>query len=167
MRSGSRSSDLEVANQGTRAETNALMNGPITDSDSKTVMIAAERGDTIKITNIISRVEDNNVPEELQVIQRSDTYYGPKLFTYSTIRTEERNFLLTAPGPDTQLQLWTEEVASSGKREGWIKAAEVMAVLPAEQPPYERCQGCGELVRSIEHERAALTGDCQRAENWS
>jgi hypothetical protein len=166
MSSGPLSTDSAVANQGIGTETNPIVNGPITDSDSKTVMVAAERGDEIHISEVISKVEGMEIPDEFSVIQRTDTYYGPKLFVHSRVEGEERNFLLTAPGPDSQLRLWTEEMSSTDKRKGWSKAAEVTAVLPAEQPPYGRCEECGELIRSVEHERAALTGNCNRAESW-
>ena len=137
-----------------------------TDSKSKTVMIAAERGDQIRITGVISSGNSRKVPHELEVLQRTEPYYGPKLLTYAPVTGEERNFLFTAPGPNTQLQLWREDVSEDGKRKGWHEFVEVTASLEPEQPPFERCDQCGEVIRSIQHERAALSGQCDRRETW-
>ena len=149
------------------AQEEMAVSGPVTDSDSKTVMLAAERGDTIRIREAKTSVEHLELPDELEVIQRTEPYYGPKLFTHASVDGEDRNYLLTAPGPNSQLCLWKEEMSSDGKRIGWVEAAEITVSLAAEQPPYERCDECGEIIRSIEHERAALSGQCSRKESWN
>lgn len=151
----------------TRSKGEMDSGGPDTDSDSKTVMLTAERGDIINITQVLSQKGEFAIPDELEVIQQTETYYGPKLFTYASIEGQNRNFLLTAPGPNSQLRLWTEDLSSRGKREGWTEGAEVTASLAVEQPPYERCSECGEVIRTVEHERAALSGQCSRKETWN
>lgn len=50
-------------------------------------------------------------------------------------------------------------------RKGWYKAAEVTAALAPDQPPYERCDQCSELIRTIQHERMTVLGMCKRTEN--
>lgn len=46
-----------------------------------------------------------------------------------------------------------------------INRSEFQDVMAAEQPPYPECPDCGELVRTIEHERMAAIGQCSRAGN--
>lgn len=143
----------------------SLGNGSVTDSDSKTVMITAERGDIVTVKSIESTFIDTDIPEEFEVLRRTEPYYGPKLLMFASVNDDERNFLLTAPGPLSQLKLWIDDLAASGKRQGWIEAAEVTASLAVEQPPYERCPECGEMIRSIEHERASISGLCDRKQS--
>lgn len=145
-----------------------MTQGPTTEYDSKTVMLAAERKDHIQITGAVQRFDDEVViPDEVSVVQRTDTYFGPKLLVHATIDGKDANYLLTAPGPDSQLYLWAGEVNDNGMRNGWYKAAEVTAALAPEQPPYETCDLCGELIRTIQHERLSAFGMCRRAETWS
>lgn len=139
----------------------------VTDYDSKTVMLAAERKDRIHITEAVRRFEDDvAVPGNLSVIKRSEAYYGPELLVHAEVDGQESNFLLNAPGPDCHLFLWAGETTDSNKRKGWFPAAEVKAVLSTEQPPYEKCDQCGELIRTIQHEREAVIGQCSRADTW-
>lgn len=136
---------------------------PATDSDSKSVLIVAERNDLIEITNIVFQIEPEAVvPLELSVIDRRERYYGPELLLHSEIDGVDRNFLLTAPGPTSQLRLWIAKRRDGTYRNGWIAAAEVQAALAAEQPPYEICEQCGDEIRTIEHERMSVLGRCQR-----
>lgn len=135
--------------------------------DSGTVMIAAERGDNIVLTSIVNRQRERcELPEEMSVIRRSEKYYGPELLLHDEVEGENRNYLLTAPGPNSDLQLWVGKLSKEGVRRSWEKAAIVKASLAAEQPPYELCEQCGEPIRSIEHDRKAVTGHCSRAETW-
>lgn len=140
-------------------------NGPVTNPDSQTVMLAAERSDNIEITDIVEEIVPNpKVPDEVSVIKRTETYYGPELLVHSAYDSEDRNYLLTAPGPTTHLCLWAGELnEDTGKRQGWYPAAEIKATLDTEQPPYETCDQCGELIRTIYHEREAVLGQCSRA----
>lgn len=142
-----------------------MMREPATDHHSKKVMIAAERKDHIQITDTTQRFDDTvAIPDEVSVLKRTDPYYGPKLLVHATIDGEDVNYLLTAPGPDSQLYLWAGEMNDAGMREGWYKAAEVTAALAPDQPPYETCRQCGELIKSIWHERMSVLGMCKRAE---
>lgn len=136
--------------------------------DSGTVMIAAEREDKIVITSVIEKQTRNfRLPEKVSVVRREEKYYGPELLLHAEIEGQDCNFLLTAPAPDSDLQLWVAETSEDNKRESWQRAAIVQASLASEQPPYERCDQCGELIRSIEHERRSVTGRCTRAETWN
>lgn len=139
--------------------------GPVTDYDSKTVMMAAERHDNIEITEVIDLIEEpSHLPENVSVVKRTDTFYGPELLVHSSKDGTDYNYLLTAPGPGTHLCLWAGNISEeSGKRKAWYPAAEVKATLAAEQPPYEKCTHCGELIRTIHHEREAVLGQCSRA----
>lgn len=148
----------------TANEKKSFNGSPETDYNSKTVAITAERHDKILLTNIVTHLKsDRDIPSEFSVIQRQERYYGPELLLHSMIRGEDQNFLLTAPGPTKQLKLWAPQNSNGKRRSGWTAVAEVQAVLAAEQPPYEVCDHCGEEIRTIEHERMAVLGRCQRS----
>lgn len=151
----------------TFVKSNTMTQGPTTDYESKKVMIAAERRDHIIITDTIQQLADDvEIPAEVSVVQRTDPYYGPKLLAHATVDGEDVNYLLTAPGPDSQLLLWAGEMNDKGMRKGWYKAAEVTATLAPEQPPYPLCDQCNEPIRTIGHERMSVLGMCKRAETW-
>lgn len=137
------------------------------DSSSKTVMLASERNDRIQVTEEVQRFnEEITIPEEVSVIRRTDTYFGPKLLVHAEIGGEDYNYLLTAPGPDSHLHLWGADLTDEGMRKGWNVGAEVKAILSTEQPPYEKCAQCSELIRTIHHERKAVLGMCSRGETY-
>lgn len=147
----------------TDTQTYTFSGDPETNSDSKTVLIAGERDDNVGITNIVSRYDtDAIVPSELSIIRREERYYGPELLLHASIDGVDQNYLLIAPGPTEQLQLWAAQRTDKNSRDGWIAVAEVQAALSAEQPPYEICDQCGEEIRTIQHERMAVLGRCQR-----
>lgn len=138
---------------------------PVTDYDSKTVMMVAERHDNIEISGIVTRFDQRaSIPREVTVIQRTDTYYGPELLVHAVIDGDEHNFRLNAPGPDSHLCLWAGEMTEENRLREWFAAAEVKASMSAEQPPYENCEQCGEEIRTIEHERESLLGRCSRVQ---
>jgi hypothetical protein len=130
---------------------------PVTERDSKLVMLRAERGDNIQIVNIEGRLQTGiDIPSEATVTKRSDSYFGPKL-----VLTEgSESYLLTAPGPDAQLLLWVANRTDAGEREGWQKVAEVTAQFADDQPQYDLCPECGEPMQTIEHQRKASVGRC-------
>jgi hypothetical protein len=130
---------------------------PETEYDSKMVMLRAERGDSIQIMDVVTQFTQNtNIPSETTVIKRTTPYFGPKL----VLSTDEENYLLTAPGPDTQLLLWAGNYLSDGERYGWDKLAEVTAQFADDQPQYDLCPECGQPMQTIEHERKATVGRC-------
>ncbi|MFB6187023.1 MAG: hypothetical protein ABEI86_09190, partial [Halobacteriaceae archaeon] len=103
------------------------MNGnePVTDYDSKTVMMAAERKDNIQIVDIVRKFQDQvEVPNEVSVVKRTDTYYGPELLVHSTVDGVDTNHLINAPGPSSFLHFWTAKTSQdSTRRSGWTLAA--------------------------------------------
>lgn len=129
--------------------------GPTTDYGSRKVMLSAERRDTIEIESIEQRLTQGNIPTDLEVVERTATYFGPELL----LQSDDRNFLLTAPGPDCQLLLWSEIVNERGYRQEWSRLAEVRASI-AETPQYEICDQCGYPIRTGEHERLSAIGRC-------
>lgn len=139
--------------------------GPVTSYDSQTVMLAAERDDIISITETVKHLDTYyETPEEVTVLKRTETYYGPELLVHAIVEGHDRNYLLTAPGPSSHLCLWAGEINEvTSKRTNWYPAAEVSAVLDTEQPPFESCDQCGELIRTIYHERESILGQCSRA----
>lgn len=152
--------------QNAATECRLIMNGtePETDYDSQTVMLAAERHDEIMITDVVTSFTDEAViPNRISVITQSQTYYGPSLLVHAELDGEDHNYLLTAPGPSSQLHLWAGDGPIEGKRRRWVAVAEVKAALATEQPPYRKCPQCGELIRTIEHERESVLSNCSRA----
>ena len=119
------------------------MTKPETSHESKQVMIRAEHKDTIHVETL----------GECVVVQRMDTYYGPKL----RIEPEDgdEQYLLTAPGPKFELQLWEND------RENfeWRATAEVVAEL-VDTEQYEICDVCGEAVKTAQHRRRRAIGTC-------
>lgn len=134
---------------------------PVTDHDSKVVMLASERRDLIQISGVVTRFdEEAQLPEAVSVIERKSTYYGPELLVHTEMDGLDHNFLLNAPGPDSHLFLWAAATDEDNRRESWHVAAEVKATLAEEQPTYEICPDCGKPMKSIEHERRAALGTC-------
>jgi len=130
---------------------------PVTEYDSKMVMLRAERHDEIQILEVVTRLRQGvDIPSEATVVKRTDPYFGPKL----VLSTNEQNFLLTAPGPDSQLLLWIGNYLDDGDRFGWKKAAEVTAQFADDQPQYDLCPECGQPMQTIEHQRKASVGRC-------
>lgn len=140
---------------------------PVTDYDSKTVMLQAGRRDTISIVEVVDRLRDEiEVPDTVSVIKRGATYFGPELQLHAEHDGTDYNYLLTAPGPDAYLLLWgaTVRVDDEGRRwrRGWYPGAEVKAYLHEPENPYRYCDQCREPVETIQHEREMLFGICQR-----
>ena len=130
---------------------------PTTDYHSKRVMLRAERGDSVVIATILARFRDRrSIPERLAVLRRMATYYGPELL----LESDSRRFLLTAPGPTSELLLWSEIVSADGTRRGWEQVAEVQATFAESDSRYAICTDCGEPIKTAEHDRMALIGRC-------
>lgn len=134
---------------------------PITEYDSKIVMLRSERHDTIEITDTRTEIQPgHHIPEHLEVVRRTSTYFGPKLL----VQEAGERYLLTAPGPETQLLLWAADTGPDGFRKKWIKIAEVTARFADERPQYDLCPICSEPLQTLEHEREAAFSVCPNAE---
>lgn len=134
---------------------------PVTEYDSKIVMLRSERHDKIDIETIVTRIQPGYpTPECVEVIRRTSTYFGPKLL----VEEAGQRYLLTAPGPDTQLLLWAADTGPNGFRRKWEKVAEVTARFAEERPQYDLCPICSEPLQTLEHEREAAFGVCPNAE---
>ncbi len=138
---------------------------PVTDHESKTVMLQAQRGDNITIKEVVDRYDEVDIPDFLTVIERSAVYFGPELKLHAKRDGVDFNYLLTSPGPDAHLILWASnvEVDDDGSRwrRGWYQAAEVTAKVHGVRQ-YEFCNVCGEPMETIQHERESVLGMCQR-----
>lgn len=134
---------------------------PITDNESKKVMLRAERHDHIVFTEVVQRFSnDLHIPQQTTVIRRTSPYYGPSLLLHEEHERRDYNFQLTAPGPDTYLYLWGAETDDENFRTTWFKLAEVKAEFDEQQPKYDICSDCGEPIKTLEHEREAAFGQC-------
>lgn len=131
--------------------------GPSTDPDSRRTILRSERKDTIEISSVIQRFTQADIPDRVTVVERTETYYGPELL----LEFEGQNFLLTAPGPDTQLLLWSEITNERGFRQAWERLAEIQTTID-ETPQYDLCNQCGSPIRSKEHERLSAIGHCPK-----
>jgi hypothetical protein len=127
----------------------------VTDYDAKMTMIKAERRDEI----LLEPVDDveMEIPSTVTVARRTETYFGPKLLLYD--ESAEQNWLLTAPGPESQLHLWPPQHADDGLRRGWMDPIEVTADVDA-TTQYPICSRCGEPLKTLQHEREAAFGLC-------
>lgn len=132
---------------------------PETSYDSKLVMLRAERGDCIEIVDTITVIcQETPVPGQIVVQRRSNPYFGPKI----EASTEDREYRLTAPGPDTELLLWAANETGSDTYYGWNKVAEVSASLSEDQSQYDLCPECNRPLRTLDHEQLAAVGECDR-----
>lgn len=130
---------------------------PVTDYHSKMVMLRSERHDEIAITEVVTRLRsDTDIPSEATIVQRQCPYFGPKLLLHA----EKENYLLTAPGPDTHLLLWSPKYNEHSERSGWNKLAEIKAQFVDDQPQYDLCPECGQPMQTLEHERKSAVGRC-------
>ena len=118
-----------------------------TDSDSKTVMLRAERDDEILVDD-----------EHYQVLQRQQTYFGPLLLLQGF---GEVRYQLFAPGPYRNLRLLREVTDSEGFRVGWDDCGLVEAELK-DTKQYDICDQCGEPLKTAEHEKDSAYGLCER-----
>ena len=136
---------------------NAEPGPPETDYSSKMVMLRAERSDRIQIVDVVTRLQQSgSIPSEVTVQKRTTPYFGPKI----RLADGQDSYLLTAPGPDTQLLLWSGNYIEEGERYGWNKLAEVTAQFADDQPQYDLCPECGEPMQTIEHQRRTAIGRC-------
>lgn len=146
--------------KGHHTETEGIRS-PKTNADSKGVMLKAEHRDTVHVGSVEDQfLEEYSVPDSLRIKQRTITYFGPKLLAENEDGTE---FLLTAPGPGSQLMLWVGKDNTRGKREGWIQLAEVSARLPDSIDKYHLCPQCGDPLKTADHERQASLGMCRNS----
>lgn len=131
---------------------------PKTDQGSKSVMLRGEIQDEIEILSVERKIsEEHTVPESVAIRQRTNTYYGPKLLTVAESGGE---YLLTAPGPDSHLLLWGEELHQHGGRTGWVKVAEIRGQFSEDQGGYHLCQQCNKPLKTADHQRLASMGQC-------
>lgn len=130
---------------------------PTTENISKSLMIKATRGDEISITDVVEHIEPQfEIPEQLEMVRRTDTYYGPKL----EAKSDDASYLITAPGPNVQLLLWKAVTDDEGYLIKWDQIGEIKADFTDEIPQYDICQKCGEPIKNVEHERLAAFDSC-------
>lgn len=149
---------MSSEDSGARTQREGVLKGPpVTDSRSKSVMLRAERKDRIVITDVDEMYDvGGGIPDEFTVARRTQPYFGPKLL----LDTGAENYMLTAPGPNSQLLLWSPVKHEDGGREGWRKMAEVQADFGDELPQYDICSACNEPIKTMEHQREAAFGVC-------
>lgn len=123
-----------------------------TTHSTKRVFMRAEHGDKIEISDTVSNSSDESIPKTATVVKRDTTYYGPKL------RIEDEDccgqFLLTAPGPETEAVLW--RLTDSD----WQGIAEVCLRFADDLPKYDICPHCNEPLSTIAHRRRSVIGVC-------
>lgn len=126
---------------------------PETTHSTKRVFIRAEHNDDIRISDTISRFADVDIPDIATVIKRDMTYYGPRLRIEGN--NNEKQYLLTAPGPEKEAILWDQSNAS------WREVAEVSLEFEGSLPQYEICPHCNEPLSTVAHRRRSAIGACK------
>lgn len=111
-----------------------------TSHESKRVMLRAEHTDYIDVETL----------GECEVIQRTNTYFGPKLRIEPVEPEGSDQYLLHSPGPNSELQL----SASDG-----TPLRTVGAQLSSTKQ-YDICSHCGEPLKTIDHRRQSMIGAC-------
>lgn len=131
---------------------------PVADKESKSVMLSAERGDEIEVESTVEDQRDGDlIPNSITIKQRVNTFYGPKLHGSDEMN---RGYLITAPGPDSYLSLWSESTSDKGGRESWVELTEIKASFKDNQSRYHRCPYCNKPFKTADHERQAAIGQC-------
>lgn len=150
-----------VIGRGEPSPTKLNGTAPITDHESKKVMLRAERHDRIQFSEVVRRFsQKSKIPECATVLRRTSPYYGPSLLLHDKEDNLDLNYQLTAPGPDTFLYLWGAETDEDNFRTSWFKIAEIKAEFANQQPQYDICSDCGEPIKTLEHERDVAFGNC-------
>jgi len=121
-----------------------------TTTDTKRVFLRANKGDEIKIVDIKQRFENKDIPESFKIVQRQETYYGPKI----RVEGPSEQWFLSSPARDLEGILWHIEEMD------WVRTAEVELDFTGELPQYDICSYCGEPIKTTEHETAAYLGTC-------
>lgn len=107
---------------------------PKADYESKTVMLRGETGDTVDVDGF----------GEFEIVQRTNTFFGPKL----RLRSDDGGAMLTAPGPASELMLWFYH-GEQLERQGEVSAELV------DEKQYDIC-ACGEPIKNSRHQQLAL-----------
>jgi len=136
-----------------RLDGNRQIGGSETIFSTKRVFMRAEHEDTIRIAKTIKRFQEEAIPDSGTIIKRSLTYYGPKLRMENHSNCEQ--YLLTAPGPESQAILWFYD------GEDWKKLAEVCLEFKGSPPQYDICLHCNEPISSVAHRRRSVIGACE------
>jgi hypothetical protein len=124
-----------------------------TTYQTKRVFMRAEQNDRIETTEVVDNFQGKPVPETFTVVQRVMTYFGPRLRVEAD--TDAKQYLLTAPSPETQALFW-RQIQSD-----WAKAAEVCLDFSDSLPQYDICLHCNEPLSTVEHRRRAAIGVCE------
>ena len=133
----------------------------VTSPKSKRVMLRAERHDEVEISLVVSGM--TKVPQRFTVVKRTETYFGPKLLL-DPVDVDSSNWMLTCPGPNTQLILWKYITGTEDKwHAGRVPVSEVRARI-SDFESYEMCSVCGEPLKSMWHERLSVAGVCDTEE---
>ena len=123
-----------------------------TSIETKRVFLRANMDDPIEITTVRESYTDRSLPTSLTVINRQETYFGPKF----TVEGSQEQWLLTSPGPNTEAILWQRIDME------WTKAAEVSIEIGDDLPQVKVCLHCGESITTPEDRQASFLGTCDR-----
>lgn len=125
-----------------------------TKIETKQVFLRANNSDPIEIDDICELYRETELPDAVSVVQRQETYFGPKF----TVESEQskKQWKLTAPGPDREAIIW--------ERDGmeWVQAAEVAVSIGEDLPQQKVCLQCGETITTSTHRTESFLGTCDR-----
>lgn len=115
---------------------------PVSNSDTKTVLLVAGHKDTIRVDGY----------GEMVVAERTDCYFGADLILRS--EGEDEGYRLVPHGFANDPVLWRADTDDEGRTHGWERVGEVSAEM-VEVAPATQCE-CGEILKSKRQKRMAL-----------
>lgn len=132
---------------------------PTADNSSKKVLLNATPDDRIQITAVHAGMR--RVPEQMRVVSRTNTYYGPaiRLIPPEDWVGERTNFMLTCPDRYSRLVLWKAVTDHEGYIHRYLKIARVSAEI-FQVAQYDICEGCEEPIKDPMHRSMAMFGRC-------
>lgn len=132
----------------------------VADGKSKSVMLEAEHGDTVEITDVHTGCR--RVPEQMEVIDRTNTYYGPwiGLKAKRGFEGQELGWRLTCPDAQSHLVLWKTVTDSDDYIQTRVRYSTVSAKI-RNVSGYDICGGCGEPIKDPMHRSMAMLGQCR------
>jgi len=114
----------------------------------------AENRDVINVVKIEQQFDDQEIPDEFRVVQRQETYFGPKMRLEEPSESRSEQFVLTAPADDKEGMLWRIDGMD------WVRTTEIVVEFSEDLPQYDICPDCGEPIKNSRHETAAFLGTC-------
>lgn len=131
----------------------------VADASSRKALLETEHGDTIAVTEVHSGAR--RIPEQLEVAQRTNTYFGPKidLKADEEFEGDVHGWTLICPDWKSHAVLWKAVTDHDNFVQDRIRYATVSVDL-RDVTQYDICESCGEPIRDPFHRSMAIIGAC-------